>query len=415
VAELRELSLRWRNALPEALAERVFEVGSAAEISARATHVLYWMRAAPRGHENPALDAAIAAAEHLGLPAYVFHGLSPQPLLASPRRLDFALDAAGDVARELQARGVPYAVHVVRRAEKTRPLAALLRGAALLVTELAPLEPERSWVASLAAQGTPLWCVDGASVIPIACAPRAPLALHRYREQTREERLARLLRPWRNVAPRAPYAAPRWPFEPTELATSSRAALHAECALLGRETATSAGGASAGYGLWSTWKLQGLRAWPAERCDPSALEGARLAQLLDAGHLSPRRLARDAALAGNAGAKRWLLDHAVRGDHAAALGERLEPSRNAIELQGVKIPETLRDHGVLPRAARWAWLRALLRQLEPAAAEALVAAALARFATSGPSPRELAEIRAWRSRRSAVEIEPGLAEEAPAP
>ncbi|MBK9385742.1 MAG: hypothetical protein IPN34_13110 [Planctomycetes bacterium] len=224
-----------------------------------------------------------------------------------------------------------------------------------------------------------------------------------------------MLRPWRDLAPRAPIAPPRWPFEPTDLAPSSRAALHAECALLGRETATAAGGATAGYALWSTWKLSGLRAWPQERRDPSALDGERLAQLLDAGHLSPRKLARDAALAGNAGAKRWLLDHTVRGDQAAALGERLEPSRSAIDLQGVKIPETLRDHGVLPRAARWIWLRSLLRQLAPAAAEALVASALARFATSGPSPRELAEIRAWRSRRSAVEIEPGLAEGAPAP
>ncbi|MBK9385741.1 MAG: deoxyribodipyrimidine photo-lyase [Planctomycetes bacterium] len=141
MAELRELAKDWRDALPDSLVERIAALGTAGSTPARATHVIYWMRAAPRGHENPALDAAIAAAEHLGLPTYVFHGLSPQPLLASPRRLDFALDAARDVSNELAARGIPYAVHVVRRGDKARPLASLLRGAALLVTELARSSP----------------------------------------------------------------------------------------------------------------------------------------------------------------------------------------------------------------------------------------------------------------------------------
>src|SRR5262245_50666435 len=122
MAELRPLESSWRDALPEAIAERVRSAGGSAT-PPRATHVLLWMRAAPRGHDHPALDAAIHAAEHLGLPAYVFHGLSPRPALASPRRLDFALDAAHDAARELASRGIPYAAHVVTRGERARPLA----------------------------------------------------------------------------------------------------------------------------------------------------------------------------------------------------------------------------------------------------------------------------------------------------
>lgn len=414
MVELRTLAGSWREALPEAIAERVLATG-AEETPPRATHVLYWMRAAPRGHDNPALDAAIAAAERLSLPTYVFHGLSPQPLFASPRRLDFALDAAREVARELAARGIPYALHVVRRGEKTRPLGALLRSAALLVTEAAPLEPERTWVAAFAQQPVPLWCVDASSVVPLSCCPRPSLARHRYRDASREERLARLLRPWRALAPRGAYSTPRWPFEPFDPGTLDRSALHAECELPCGEQRVFAGGATSGYTRWNEWKAQGLRAWPSERLDPSATVGAEFAALLDAGHLSPFRLARDAALQGNAGARRWLADHVLRADHAAALGSRLEPSRSEIAPASIRIPELLQERGVLPRAALLGWRRSLLKQVSAPAAEACIAAAFRRYATTGPSPRLLAELRTWRKRAETVEIPARIDERAPSP
>jgi hypothetical protein len=37
--------------------------------------VLYWMHHAVRGHENPALDAALALGNELDLPALVYQGL----------------------------------------------------------------------------------------------------------------------------------------------------------------------------------------------------------------------------------------------------------------------------------------------------------------------------------------------------
>ena len=38
--------------------------------------ILCWLRSALRGHENPALDVALAAAEDSGLPLLVYQGLS---------------------------------------------------------------------------------------------------------------------------------------------------------------------------------------------------------------------------------------------------------------------------------------------------------------------------------------------------
>ena len=38
-------------------------------------YVLYWMRVAVRDHENPALDAAVAAANALDATVLVYHGV----------------------------------------------------------------------------------------------------------------------------------------------------------------------------------------------------------------------------------------------------------------------------------------------------------------------------------------------------
>jgi hypothetical protein len=191
--------------------------------------------------------------------------------------------------------------------------------------------------------------------------------------------------------------------------------LHAECELPCGELRVFAGGATSGYARWNEWKTQGLRAWPSERLDPRATAGAELALLLDAGHLSPFRVARDAALPGNAGARRWLADHVLRADHAAALGSRLEPSRSEIGLASIRIPELLQERGLLPRAALLGWRRSLLQQLSAPAAEACIAAAFRRYATTGPSPRLLAELRTWRTRTETVEIPARIDERAPSP
>ena len=101
------------NALPSHLAERTRRIGTRPE-NDEGRFVLYWMRTAVRGHENPALDVALSLANARRLPLLVYHAVSERYPYASDRHHTFILQGARDVARELAARGIPYALHVER-------------------------------------------------------------------------------------------------------------------------------------------------------------------------------------------------------------------------------------------------------------------------------------------------------------
>jgi hypothetical protein len=78
--------------------------------------VLYWMKTAVRGHENPALDAAAAAARHTGLPLLVASFLLDSHPHASLRSAVFALQGLRDVQAELRQQ-VGLCLHRVRAYE----------------------------------------------------------------------------------------------------------------------------------------------------------------------------------------------------------------------------------------------------------------------------------------------------------
>ena len=120
--------LPWRQALPPLISERVCMVPrqqtaapAAAATSATAAaaaeaapgtqqaqqadqpaYVLYWMKTAVRGHENPALDAAAAAARQHGLPLLVASFLLASHPCASTRRYKFWLEGLRDAQAELR-------------------------------------------------------------------------------------------------------------------------------------------------------------------------------------------------------------------------------------------------------------------------------------------------------------------------
>ncbi|MEP1644374.1 deoxyribodipyrimidine photo-lyase, partial [Rhodopirellula bahusiensis] len=111
--------------------------------------VLYWIHNAVRGHENPALDAAIWMAHQTGLPLLVYHGLSEKYPYASDRHHAFIMQGARDVQRELQARGITYAFHLERHGHRGPHLRDLCRRAAVLVSEEMPVAPIACWVERL--------------------------------------------------------------------------------------------------------------------------------------------------------------------------------------------------------------------------------------------------------------------------
>ncbi|GLC46057.1 hypothetical protein PLESTM_001820400 [Pleodorina starrii] len=142
-------------------------------------YVLYWMKTAVRGHENPALDAARAAAERLHLPLRVAAFVLPscQPYV-NHRRVKFLLEGLRDAQRELRQHGLDLLVHVygntpppprsdsaapscggggvLARVDVSGPgweaLLAAARRAALVVTEDMPVDPDAAWLAALVRQ-----------------------------------------------------------------------------------------------------------------------------------------------------------------------------------------------------------------------------------------------------------------------
>lgn len=71
--------------------------------SAQPKHVLYWMRTAIRGHENPALDVAKHEAKQQGLPLLVAAFVLTSHPYPTARRFKFWLEGLRDAQRELRA------------------------------------------------------------------------------------------------------------------------------------------------------------------------------------------------------------------------------------------------------------------------------------------------------------------------
>lgn len=71
--------------------------------SGKPEFVLYWMRTAIRGHENPALDVAKHEAKQQGLPLLVVAFVLTTHPYPTARRFNFWLEGLRDTQRELRA------------------------------------------------------------------------------------------------------------------------------------------------------------------------------------------------------------------------------------------------------------------------------------------------------------------------
>ncbi len=280
-------------------------------------YVLYWMRVAVRDHENPALDAAVAAANALDATVLVYHAVSERYPYASDRHHTFILEGARDVARGLRQRGIAYALHVERRATDARgpTLRVLAEEAALVVTEDAPVPPLAEWTRRLAehlaAKGVPFIAVDASCIVPMPLVGKRYDRAFAFRKDSRRIAAASLARPWHDIEPARPAWSPKLPFEPIaaeELDDRRIARLVAECDIdhgVGpvRELR---GGSTAGYARWEAFRGAGLAKYAARRNDASIDGTSRLSPWLHFGHVSALRIAREAARATGAGADKFL-------------------------------------------------------------------------------------------------------------
>jgi photolyase PhrII len=274
--------------------------------------VLYWMHHAVRGHENPALDLANVVGNQLKRPVLVYQGLGGRHRFHSDRHHTFILQGARDVQRELAEREIGYACHVPKERGGTGPLVSLARRAALVVTEDLPAPPFPRWTRTLADRlPMALWAVDCACVIPMQTMGRSYDRAFRFRERTGDEFPKRLGSDWDDIAPTVFPFGGDLGFEPVDL---SRVAIDEICAACPIDHSVgpvhhTPGGSVAGYRRWALFKREGLAAYARLRNDAAVDPPrgvSRMSPYLHHGHVSPFRIARDAAGQGSAGAEKFL-------------------------------------------------------------------------------------------------------------
>jgi hypothetical protein len=170
-------------------------------------YVLYWMRLALRGHENPALDAAILIANVLKRPVLVLLHVEDRYPHATARRQMFLLQGARSAQDELVRRGVSVIVQVDREGHRLDIMATLTKSAALVIAEEPFCVPWLAGVDNLrrGEYGCPLWLVDCSSVVPSALVSKK--SCHRayvYENATRQLHEDRISQPWDDALLHAP-------------------------------------------------------------------------------------------------------------------------------------------------------------------------------------------------------------------
>ena len=349
--------MRMEFLIPEHLEERL-RAHAERSLNRHGRFVLYWMHHALRGHENPALDLALIVSERLGLPLFVYQGLSEDDPYASDRHHALIMQGARDVHNELSSRGIGSAFHLERPGERGPSLRHLANQAAVVVTDDLPTEPITGWVGRLRAQvATPIWLVDVACVVPMKRVGRAYDRAFAYRAATKALLEARLVKPWPEQAnPPGPFTPSDLPFTPVDLNEEELHTLIAACDIdhaVGPVLHT-LGGSRAGYARWDAFKADKLRRYAADRNDPMRDGVSRLSPYLHYGMVSPSRIAREAAAVGGPGAEKFLDELLVWRELAYAFCY-YNSSHDGLAAVPKWAVETLRAHEVDPRTSILDW------------------------------------------------------------
>jgi deoxyribodipyrimidine photo-lyase len=250
--------------------------------------VVYWMQRAQRGFDNPALDAAIFAANELSLPLAVFFAPVPFYPRANARAYRFLFEGVADLAKDVEARGAAFVYRTHPRHRITDFAAEV--NAAFVVTDQNPLREIRDWRRSVASRlPVSLVSVDADVVVPTQLLEKDEWAAYTIRPK-----IHRLLPTWLTTKPEPAVAVrfstrrrPRSEAMPTGVLAPAFA----------RDTSALPavryrGGSAAGRKALDRFLAGGLAQYEEQRNRPECETGtSRISMYLHFGHLGPRYVA----------------------------------------------------------------------------------------------------------------------------
>lgn len=324
--------------------------------------VVYWMQRAQRLNDNPALEVALAAANHLGLPLIVSFSLMPNFPGATLRPFHFMLEGLREIAEEAAELGVRL---VIRRPPQT--LESLLEevDAALLVGDENPCrEPERWRQALTRRLAIPYWTIDADVVVPSQLFNRSFVLLHHFRPHLKRQ-LERFL-----IAPPTPEPLYRWPGGEHALEgmvaedPAKAAALWSELAAALNKVDSSVapvegfhGGPRSARRRLDDFLRHGLRDYAEGRNLPERDGSSRLSPWLHFGNIGPRTIAW--AVKNAAGVpeetKEKFLDELIGWRELAVLFVRHEPHYESWECAAAWARKSLTEHAADARPFRYSY------------------------------------------------------------
>ena len=327
--------------------------------------VLYWMRTAMRGHDNPALDAAVTLANKRGLSVLVYQELradGPRPY-ANDRHHTFVLQGARDVQRELAGRGISYALHVERQGHKPSHLLALAEKACAVVVEDLPVYWHQNGTEELVEEiDCGVLAVDTACIVPSRLIQGRHQRAYQFRRAHGPLLQERIRRRWTSVDPEfeeipAEVIAEVAGFSSIDLEVEEISDLVAACPIDHSVGAVgdTPGGSEAAYQRWRAFRDGPLENYHHVRNDAARPHGvSRLSAYLHYGQISPFRVAWQAASLEGEGPEKFIDELITWREFAHHIGSYQEEAPGVGWLPDWAI-ETLRDHQSDERPALYDW------------------------------------------------------------
>jgi len=271
-------------------------------------YVLYWMHHAVRADENPALDVACSLAELTDKPLLVYQGLAGRHPFNNDRHHTFILEGGKDVHESLAKRGIRHVFHLATDPAVPGPLRELISHAGIVVTEDYPAPPFPSWQTRLMSQSDRPWVlVDASCIVPMRSIGKGYARAYHFRNRMGDEAMERATRDWPECAarPKAWEGDVRgdvdWSIPIDDLVAGCRID-HAVAPV-----PHTRGGSTAATQRWEHFLETGLKGYARKRNTPTAENGvSRMSAYLHYGHISPFRIARDAAHQGSSAAEKFL-------------------------------------------------------------------------------------------------------------